>query len=168
MIYIIIFFAKLIEVTFATLRMVLITKGMRLYGAFLAIFEIVIWVILTGTVVNNIIENPLKIVAYALGFSAGCFIGSWIEEKLALGITNINVITTDEAADNIISVLNSNEIAYTIFDAHGKEGHNKLIMLYVTRNKKRKVFSILNSTNEKFFVTTNESVGVLGGYNLKR
>lgn len=168
MIYLIIFFAKLVEVTLATLRMVFITKGRRNIGTFIAVFEIVIWAILTGTVVNGIIEDPLKIVVYALGFATGCYFGSWLEEKIALGVININIITNEKSSNIIAQCLKRMDVGYTILDANGQKNENKLIIAYFSRNKKKQILLELNKTNEHFFITTNESVGVIGGYGLKR
>ena len=47
-IYLIIFIVKVIEVTISTLRIVLITKDHRIKGAFLAFFEVSIWLIVVS------------------------------------------------------------------------------------------------------------------------
>lgn len=136
MIYVIIYFAKLVEVTLATLRTVFVAKGERNVGVVISVFEITIWVVLTGTVVTGIVEDPMKIVAYILGFSSGFYLGSWLEEKIALGFTNLNIVASESVSEKIIEVLKSNETGYTMLDSHGQKENNKYIIAYVSRNRK--------------------------------
>lgn len=168
MIYLIIFIAKIIEVTLSTLRIVFISKGQRNIGFVVAIFENAIWVILAGTVVVGITEDPLKMVAYVTGFAIGCYIGSWLEEKIALGITNLNIVTNEVVSKKIINILKENEIGFTILDAHGQKEDNKYIVAYVARNRKKDIVTKLKAIDEHFFLTISDSYGVSGGYGLKR
>ena len=48
--YIIIFCAKIIEVSVSTIRLVLINKGERVKGAILGLIEIMIWLIVVSSV----------------------------------------------------------------------------------------------------------------------
>ena len=168
MVYLIIFIAKIIEVTMATLRIVFISKGQRNIGAVVAVLEISIWVTLAGTVVVGITEDPLKMVAYVSGFVIGCYIGSWLEEKIALGITNLNIIATESVSEKVIEVFKSSGIAYTVLCAQGQKDDNKYIIAYIKRNRKKEIISKLKSLNEQFFMSMNDTSGVMGGYGLKR
>lgn len=168
MIYLIIFLAKIVEVTLATLRIVFVSKGQRNIGVVVAVFEITIWVVLAGTVVVGITEDPMKMVAYILGFATGCYIGSWLEEKIALGTTNLNIITSEQISKKIIDILKSNNIGFTVLDAHGQKEDNKYIVAYVARNRKKDIVTKLKAIDEHFFLTISDSYGVSGGYGLKR
>lgn len=168
MLYLIIFIAKVIEVTISTLRIVFISKGQRNIGVLMAVFEITIWVTLAGTVVVGITEDPLKMIAYIAGFGVGCYIGSTLEEKIALGITNLNIVTNEKISEKIIEVLKENEIGFTILNAHGQKEENKYIVAYVARNKKANIVKKLKALDEHFFLTISESAGVIGGYGLNR
>lgn len=167
MLYLIIFIAKIIEVTISTLRIVFISKGQRNIGVVMAIFEISIWVTLAGTIINGITEDPLKMIAYIAGFAIGCYIGSWLEERIALGITNFNIITNEQTSEKIISILIEEKIGFTTLDAHGQKDSNKYIVAYVARNRKRDILKKLKSINENFFLTMSDSCGVIGGYGIK-
>src|SRR5690554_6864634 len=89
-IYFLIFFGKIIEVTVATLRMVLINRGERVKGMIIAFFDILLWLIVTGTVLDGYQEDPLRIVAFATAFAVGNYLGSWFEDKLAFGLSSID------------------------------------------------------------------------------
>ena len=86
-----IFTFKVIENTLSTLRIIVISNGKKLLGAILQGTVSIVWVISTSLVVINIQKDPLKIISFTLGALIGSYIGSIIEEKLALGT---NMITT--------------------------------------------------------------------------
>ena len=113
MIYLVIFLAKVIEVALSTLRIVFISKGERNIGVLMSVFEITIWVILAGTVVVGITEDIYKMIAYIAGFGMGCYVGSWLEEKIALGVTNLNMIADENVSKKIIAILKENNIGFT-------------------------------------------------------
>ena len=59
-----IFSAKMIEVSLGTLRHILINKGYRKQGTILSFFEIMLWVFVASTVINGIAEAPIKGLIY--------------------------------------------------------------------------------------------------------
>jgi len=96
LLYIIIFIAKIIEVTIGVLRMVLITKGERKLATVIAFFEIVIWLLVVSTVLVDITEDPFKVLAYAAGFAFGQMFGSLLEDKIALGNIRVEIIADED------------------------------------------------------------------------
>ena len=58
-IYFVIFFGKILEVTVSTLRSVLINRGERVKGTIIAFFDILLWLIITGTVLHGYQDDPL-------------------------------------------------------------------------------------------------------------
>ena len=129
MTYVFIMVAKIIEVSLATVRIVLITKGERKIGAFIAFFEVSLWVVLVSTVLDNIMENPLKIVAYALGFSLGNYLGSLIEEKIGIGLAEMQVILSDEQGVVVSSSLRESGFAVTVMHGEGKKAPRSILQI---------------------------------------
>ncbi|MEG1255340.1 DUF5698 domain-containing protein [Clostridium sp.] len=168
MIYLMIFVAKLIEVALGTLRMVFITKGERVKGALISFVEICIWIIVAGNVLNGISEDIFKGVAYALGFSVGCYLGSWLEEKIALGTVTLNIILGESSSQVVADKLRDIGVGYTMVDAHGQVDNNILIIAYIPRNRKVEVVSSLEELDVKFFVSAAETGSIQGGYGFKR
>ena len=168
MIYLIIFIAKLIEVSLATIRIVFISKGERGKGAFIAFFEISLWLILASNVLTSITEDPFKAVAYVLGYTAGTFLGSLLEEKIALGIATLNITCNTADSGKIIEVFQELEVGFTILDSCGQKDTNKIFIAYIPRKRKKEVLTALNTLNIKIFITTTESIGTRGGYGLDK
>ena len=103
LIYFVIFFGKILEVTISTMRMVMINRGERAVGAVIAFFDILLWLFITGTVLQGFDEDPLRVVVFALAFSVGNYLGSWLEGKLAFGLGSIQVIVSaGEESDMLV------------------------------------------------------------------
>ena len=133
MIYIMIFCAKLLEVSVSTVRVVLTAKGYRLVASLLSAVEITIWLIVTSTVLLGISEDPLRAVAFGLAFVIGINMGILIEDKLALGLSQIEVIAEVDRARQIASKLRERGYGVTTFDCEGMEGKKMSISLKVLR-----------------------------------
>lgn len=91
--YIFIFVSKIIENAIGTLRLIVVSNGKKILGAILQLIIALVWVLSTGLVVVNVNKDPLKIVFFCLGSLVGSYLGSIIEEKLALGSNMLTCIT---------------------------------------------------------------------------
>ncbi len=134
---IIIFFSRLTDVSLGTLRHVFISKGFRKIVPFLGFFEVLIWIIVVAQVMQNL-SNWVCYIAYAGGFAAGTYVGLLIEEKLALGLQVIRVITNQNSDELIAELKNSNH-GLTIVDAQGAVGPVKMIFTIIKRKDVPKV-----------------------------
>lgn len=168
MVYLFIVLAKIVEVSMATVRMVLITKGERKIGAIIAFFEVSLWVILVSTVLDNIMGDPLKIVAYATGFSVGNYLGSWIEEKIGIGLAEMQVILKDEHTTAVVSALREQGFAVTVMKAEGKSHPRSVLLMYVQRNKIRHCANLIRNSQENAVITVSDKKSVYGGYGMLR
>ena len=81
---ILIVFAKIIDVSLGTIRIILVSKGKKFLAPLLGFIEVLIWILTIGQVMKNL-TNPVNYIAYALGFSLGNYFGIIIENKLAIG-----------------------------------------------------------------------------------
>ena len=133
MIYAIIFFAKLLEVSIATVRIVLTTRGNRVMATLLSSVEITIWVIIAGTVLTGMHDDPWQAVAYCLAFVVGINLGILIEDKLALGLANIEVIAEFDLAKQITKNLREQGYGVTTFDCEGLMGKKLAVNVKVMR-----------------------------------
>ena len=98
-----IFFARISDVTIGTMRIVMVSKGQKLIAPLLGFFEVIIWLVTMSKIIQNI-DNWVAYVAYGAGFATGNYIGLIIEEKLAVGIVQLQIITR-KSAQNLIAKL---------------------------------------------------------------
>jgi uncharacterized protein YebE (UPF0316 family) len=164
LLYLLIFFVKIFEVSLATLRIVLITKDERLKGSMIGFFEVIIWVILASTVLVNISEDPFKVVVYALGFSIGNFTGSALENKIAIGTTNIEAIVHKTDGKELSIALRKIGLAVTAVDAYGMKDKKEILYIRVPRKQVNATIKLIRSFQKDVVITINDIKPIYGGY----
>ena len=91
----IIFFARICDVSLGTMRVIFVSKGKKNIAPILGFFELLIWI----TVISEVFKSADSIVcylAYAGGYAAGNFVGLNIEERLAIGSQLIKVFSAKD------------------------------------------------------------------------
>ena len=167
-VYILIFLAKIVEVSLATIRTVLITRGEKFHGSIIGFFEVLIWIYLITTVLVGINEDPFKIVAYALGFSFGNYFGCILEDKLALGLITLNAIVSEKDGLPLAKILRAENVGVTIMDAEGLKEAKKILILHVKRKRKSKILKLIQNSQINAVISLSDAKTVYGGYGLKK
>ena len=108
LIYGAIFIFKIIEDALATLRIIVISKSKKKLGSILQFIVTLIWIILTGTVLMGLQKDILKAIAFAFGSLFGSYLGSVLEEKIALGTNAFLVEVNLDSSLNLIQNLKNN------------------------------------------------------------
>ncbi|PPK45943.1 uncharacterized protein YebE (UPF0316 family) [Clostridium algidicarnis DSM 15099] len=166
--YVLIFLAKIVEVSLMTLRTVLITRGEKVVGSIIGFFEVIIWLYLVSTVLVGISEDPIKMVVYALGFSVGNYVGSFLEEKLAIGLLTISIVASANDAIIIAEKLRKDNLGVTLVEAEGINEKKKMIVVHVKRKRKKEVIKLIEDTNTKAVISIADTKTVYGGYGIKK
>ncbi|MGZ3864185.1 MAG: DUF2179 domain-containing protein [Bacteroidia bacterium] len=138
-----IFISRLGDVTLATLRHIFISKGLKRIVPFIGFFEVLIWLVAIRQVFNNLNNIPCFI-AWAAGFSMGTYVGIMIEEKIALGMQLIRIITTANHT-NLTEAFKKINQGFTIVDGEGSQGPVKLIFLQFRRKNKAEVLELIHT-----------------------
>ncbi|HPA70469.1 MAG TPA: DUF5698 domain-containing protein, partial [Bacteroidales bacterium] len=79
-----IFLARIFDVSLGTLRIIFVTKGMRIIAPLVGFFEVLIWLLAISRIMQDL-DNWVSYIAYAGGFATGNFVGMYLEERLAIG-----------------------------------------------------------------------------------
>lgn len=161
-----IFFARIIDVSLGTIRMILTIRGDRYIAAVIGFFEIMVYVVALGKVLGSL-EDPIRLVLYCLGFASGVVVGSWVEEFLALGYRGIQV-TTDNANQCLVDQLREEGYAITTWKAEGLEGPKMVMNLIVKRGMSAKVAERIREFDEHAFIVFMEPKTFTGGYFKKK
>jgi len=159
-----IFFAKIIEVSVGTLRSILVVKGYRKIAVLLSLVEITIWVFVASRVITGLTESPYKGIAYALGFAAGVYCGSILEEKLAFGQILLQVITSKEKGELICTNLRAKGLGVTTMDAEGKDEQRKVLMIYTNRRGSNEINKDILAVDPNAMIVKNDISGLTGGH----
>ncbi len=151
---VLIFISRLGDVTMATLRHIFISKGFKKIVPVLGFFEVLIWLVAMRQVFSHL-NNAACFIAWAAGFSAGTYLGMFIEERLAIGTQIIRVITNETILE-LAEILKNNGQGITIVDGHGAKGPVKLIFMIVKRANKKQVLDIVHQYTPNAFYSIEE------------
>lgn len=149
-----IFLARIVDVTMDTLRIVFVSRGNKLVAPILGFFEILIWLIAITRIMENL-DNFTTYIAYALGFAVGNYVGLWVEEKLAIGTQLIRIITVKDAS-LLIGRFREKGFGATAIDAEGRNGLVHVIFLIAQRKVIQQVIGIVNHYNPKAFYSIED------------
>ncbi len=144
-----IFFARIADVTIGTIRIVMVSKGQKLVAPVLGFFEVIIWLLAMSKIVQNI-DNWVAYIAYGAGFATGNYIGLIIEERLAMGIVQLQIITRMNA-DVLIEKLKEAGYGITYLEAQGAVEQVGIIYSIVKRVDLPKVIEIIRAYNPQAF-----------------
>ena len=76
-----IFLARVVDVSLGTIRTIVIVQGKTLVAFVLGFIEVLIWITIVSTVVHRITETPVLVLFYALGFATGNVVGIIMERR---------------------------------------------------------------------------------------
>jgi uncharacterized protein YebE (UPF0316 family) len=159
-----IFFAKIIEVSISTLRIIYINKGYRKLGTALSMIEILLWVFIASKVIVGVAEAPLKGIIYSIGFATGVYLGSILENKLAVGKVYIQAIIMREEASKVTQELRNAGYGVTAISAQGKYRSRKVLMIFASRKNKDDVINRIQKLDDDALIVANEVSMIKGGY----
>jgi len=151
---ILIFCARIIDVTIGTFRIVMVSKGKKYIAPFLGFIEVTIWIMAIGKIMQNL-DNWVNIVAYASGFATGNYIGLIIEEKVAMGVVKIQIITA-KAATELIAKLVLLGYGITHHEATGANGKVSIMYSIVNRAEVDKVVDMISTYNPNAFYSIED------------
>jgi len=139
LIYLFIFISKIIENALATLRLIVVANGKKLLGAFLNGIIALIWLFVTGIVIINVKKDPIKIIIFCLGSIVGSYLGSLIEEKIAMG-TNMLICVVSTMYENIVKEKLNN---YQITTLCEKDKNHSILFITLKRKEIYKISKII-------------------------
>lgn len=165
--YLIIFFARVVDVSLGTLRVLFIVRGQRLQAAVTGFFEVSIFLVALGMVLQDL-DNPAKVIVYSLGFATGNYVGSLLEEKLAMGFSTIQIITRRNTPVCLASFLREKGFGVTSLEGEGRLGPRPVLLVTTQRKHLSRLLSIVDEVDPKAFVTILETRSIRGGVFLGR
>jgi uncharacterized protein YebE (UPF0316 family) len=158
---VLIFLARILDVSIGTLRIVFLSRGMRILAPICGFFEVLIWLVAIGRIMGDL-TSWVYYVAYAGGFAAGNYVGMYIETRLAMGLLSVMIITKKDAA-SLLQRLKNEHFGLTQVGAQGVQGKVRLIYLIIRRRDLPRVSKILREHQPDAFSVVNDIRNVAGG-----
>ncbi|UYO99328.1 DUF2179 domain-containing protein [Oceanotoga sp. DSM 15011] len=157
----IIFFARILDVSLGTTRIIMISKGKKELAMLIGFFEVTIWLLVAGKVIQSV-DNILYVIAYAGGFAAGSYIGVVIDEKLAIGTVATRIITLVDPTE-LIKKLSESGFGVTKVEATGSRGNAHIIYSIMHRKKLHEFEEIAKKYVPKAFISVEDIRSVKDG-----
>lgn len=146
--------ARIVDVSIGTIKIIQISRGNKLLAPLLGFFEVLVWLVAVTSIFQNL-NNWVCYIAYALGFALGSYIGIKMEEKLALGVQLIRIITRKDA-ENLIDSLRETGYGVTAIKAEGSSGEVGVIYSVVNRKSIGKIVELIQTHNPNAFYTIED------------
>lgn len=149
-----IFIARILDVTLDTIRIVFVSRGKKLLAPVFGFFEVLIWLLAIGQIMRNL-SNVFCYLAYAGGFATGNFVGLYLEEKLAMGIVGVRLITNKDASQ-LIEFLRKEGYGVTSVDAQGASGKVNLAFMIIRRSELGRMVAIIQEFHPQAFYSVED------------
>ncbi|MFC2170142.1 DUF2179 domain-containing protein [Acidobacteriota bacterium] len=149
-----IFLARVLDVSLGTLRIVFVSRGMKYLAPIIGFFEVIIWLLAIRVIMQNL-SNYMCYIAYGAGFAMGTYLGIYLERRLAVGRAILRIITIADASD-LIKTLRAKKYGVTQIDANGSEGKVNVIFMIIRRCDYNGVIQIIKKFNPKAFYSLED------------
>lgn len=157
-----IFGLRVLGIAVSTVATIMTVQGRRVPAVAAGFVSALVYVVAIGKVVSNM-DNIWNIMAYSGGFAVGTLIGMAWEQRLALGFTEVRIISTEKGAE-LADALRQAGFGATELYGHGRESAVSIVEAIVPRKNVDAVLGITKSADEKAIVTVTEARTVRRGY----
>ena len=159
--------AKIVEISIQSLKTCMMVKGQRLKAAGLGFIECMIWGLVISTIISTLGDNFILLFFYCTGYAVGLFLGSTIENKIAIGTSNLELIANDESTELITVYLKERNMGYTVLEGRGSKDKMNMIFIVLARKEAPRLLKeIRRVCDNKVFVSVSEVSKYAGGYGM--
>lgn len=161
-----IFTLRIFDVSLATSRMLLAVRGNRVVVPVIGFFESLIWLTAVSAAIGSL-NSPVHVLAYAGGFATGNVVGLWVEEKMALGLSTVRIISRHGGVE-LAEALRERGFGVTEFAGQGREGVVEVVYTVCKRRQVPKVLEEVGVWDPEAFVTVESPKEIRRGWMLAR
>jgi uncharacterized protein YebE (UPF0316 family) len=152
---ILIMLMRICDVTIGTFRTILVVQSRKYYAALAGFFEVLIWISAMRYIVKHM-DNTYNLLGYAVGFALGNILGITLEQRVALGYVQVNIISRHHK-DEIADTLRESKFGVTILPAEGKSGELSILIAIIKRKLLEDLMRKVESIDKSAFITVQTS-----------
>lgn len=153
---------NVVYVSINTLRTILVIKGQNILASIISVFEVGVYLLGLTIVLKNL-DKPINIIAYCIGYGAGVYLGSRIEQLLALGYVDVQIIV-DSVDRDLPALLREKGYGVTLWSAEGKDGLRLVLHVLAKRSDEKKLLKFITEIAPNAFVISYEPKNFIGGF----
>ena len=153
--YLFIFFARVVDVSLATVRLLFVVRGRKVEAAIIGFFEVIIFVTALARVMGHL-DNWFNILAYAGGFATGNLVGGLVEERLALGFAATQIISRLKD-DELRDAIRAAGFGLTVISGQGKDGERHILLVVSKRKDLPRLSRLVDSIDDHAVIITTDA-----------
>jgi uncharacterized protein YebE (UPF0316 family) len=157
-----IFALRITDMSLDTLRMLFVVRGHKAIAWVLGFCQSAVFVIAITRVLSDL-TNPLMVLGYAAGFATGNVLGMLVEERLAIGHIQLQIVTQQPGA-GLAKALREGGYGVTEISARGRDGTVQLLTASVLRKDLARARQIVHETDAEAFITSEDVRPIRRGY----
>lgn len=153
---------RMVGITFDTLRILMVVRSKKIPAWIFGFLQTLTYLATIGIVVTDL-GNWTKMLAYAIGFATGLILGMTIENRLAIGYTNIQIVSAHRGLETAQG-LRDLGYAVTEVSGHGKDGSVEVLYISVLRKYESKIYEIISSLDPDAFIIAKNVYRIQHGF----
>ena len=151
---VLVFFARVIDVSLGTLRIIFVSRGQKYLAPLLGFVEVFIWIVAVSQIMRGA-HTMVAYLAYAAGFATGNYAGMWIENRLAIGKLILRSILPGDS-NGLVNALRDAGFGVTRSAAEGGAGPVSILFTAINRKDLPVVTGIIHRHFPNAFLTIEE------------
>ena len=158
----VIFGLRVCDMTFDTLRVLFVVRGRKPQAWILGFLQSSLWVLAITSVLSNL-GNLWNVIAYAGGYATGTVVGMALEERLAIGHSHMQIISSRRGSA-IVEALRNAGHGVTELPARGRDGTVSVISISVRRRDIPRIKQEVEEIDVDAFITVEDIRPLHRGY----
>lgn len=146
----VIFIMRVLNYAIGTMRMVFITRDMRLPSAVMAFVEALIFAVVMAQVLKDI-TDMINLIAYCLGAAVGSYLGQWIESKIIVSYSTVTIIAAEHGIELAEKIRAANYGA-TVSKGEGRDGEVTIIRSTIVNKNIPHFITTVHDINPDAFI----------------
>ena len=110
----------------------------------------------------------MKAVFYALGFAIGNYMGSLLEEKLGIGLSQVQIIVKADHGVALAETLRGEGYAVTLVLGEGKNLERYILFMYVKRKRVHHLLEVAKECQKNAVITVMDTKPLYGGFGIRK
>ena len=155
-----IFFARILDVSLGVIRTMELVKNHTIKAVIIAFFEVLIWFLIAKEALSESDFNLLIAIFYALGYSCGTLIGSFLSNKFIKGNSTVFVISSKIKNKDITIIKNS---GYGL-SSLTLDNKNKMLFIQLDNNKLDNLINLIKRVDDRSFISVFDTKSKFNGF----
>lgn len=169
-VFFIVMLGRTIDMGLASIRTVFTVKSKPQIAAPIGFAEAFFWFMIVKSALDYEAANPyvdtlVLALSYSLGFACGTLLGGILSKRFIKSKIHVQIVLSSKN-DELVNELKEKGFGQTILTAKGANNNTETYMIFVetSSDKLKELRTIINTMDQKAFVSVSESKSVYNGF----